>query len=287
MKNLRTYLLALFSTLVFALPVFGSDTIVADTARFKSLKRPFIMSLTIGKQFHTGGRPDALLLGDRKSVNTEMSLRMAGFFNRFVGAYGQIDVCGDPWKRDWQPVPGLDFQNYEIECGLGYAFSFTSAISVGTIFRYEVQRWQFFGRIGMGVRSLAYDDKYAYPAMDVDNPVLAGLEYYRAERCVGRFIMEGGLTFGYRTSKYISIIMDVNYRHRIGGADEVVLSKMCVADGNEWYSDTDPVLERRSYKTKAFGNELVVLIGAQLQCDLSGRKKAKKQAQKKPPLGHK
>lgn len=83
MKNLRTYLLALFSTVVFALPVFGSDTIVADTARFRPLKRPFIMSLTFGKQFHTGGRPDALLFGDRKSVNTEMSLRMAGFFQQF------------------------------------------------------------------------------------------------------------------------------------------------------------------------------------------------------------
>ena len=278
MKNLRTYLLALFSTVVFALPVFGSDSIVADTARFRHLKRPFIMSLTLGKQFHTGGRPDALLFGDRKSVNTEMSLRMAGFFNCCVGAYGQIDVCGDPWKRDWQPVPGLDFFESDLKCGIGFLFSW--AISAGAIFRYEIQRWQFFGRVGIGTRSLAYDDKYAYPAMDVDNTLVAGTEYYRAERYLGRFIMEGGLTFGYRTSRYVSIIMDVNYRHRIGGADEVVLSKMCVADGNDNYSDADPVLERRSFKTKAFGNELVVLIGAQLQCDLSGPKKAKKRAQK-------
>lgn len=221
MKNLIPYLIVLAAVLVSGVPVFGSDTIVADTARFRPLKRPFIMSLTIGKQFHTGNRPDALLFGDRKSVNTEMSLRMAGFFNRFAGAYGQIDVCGDPWKSDWQPVPGLDFVESDVVLGFGYAFS------VGAIFRYEIQRLQFFGRVGIGTRSLAYDDKYASPSMDVDNPVVAGSEYYRAERYLGRFIIEGGLTFGYRTSRYVSIILDVNYRHRIGGADEEAPTRWC------------------------------------------------------------
>lgn len=283
MRKLIPCLSVLLCVFVFAFPVFGSDTIVADTARFRPLKRPYIMSLTIGKQFHMGSRPDALLFGDRKSVNTEMSLRLAGFFNSFVGAYGQIDVCGDPWKSDWQPVPGFDFESYEIECGLGYAFSFTWAITAGAIFRYELQRWQFFGRVGIGTRSLAYDDLYAHPYRDFEYPADAGEEYYRAERNIGRFIMEGGFTFGYRTSRYVSIIMDINYRHRIGCPDEVVLSAMRLKDGNSWYSDEDPVFERRSFKTKAFGNELIVLVGAQLQCELSGSGKKKNKATKKAP----
>ncbi|MBP3536349.1 MAG: hypothetical protein J6J93_02280, partial [Muribaculaceae bacterium] len=81
----------------------------------------------------------------------------------------------------------------------------------------------------------------------------------------------------------VSIIMDINYRHRIGCPDEVVLSAMRLKDGNSWYSDEDPVFERRSFKTKAFGNELIVLVGAQLQCDLSGSGKKKNKATKKAP----
>lgn len=127
----KTSLLIFISLLLASMSLSAgtTDTLMVKADRFATMKRPYIIDLTIGKIIHTGGDPGVPYFGRRKSVNTEVSLRMAGFFNKYIGAYGSIALCGVPCKDRWEPGDGFDHA-VEYESNL-----LTSLIQAGAIFR--------------------------------------------------------------------------------------------------------------------------------------------------------
>lgn len=271
----KTSLLIFISLLLASMSLSAgtTDTLMVKTDRFATMKRPYIIDLTIGKIIHTGGDPGVPYFGRRKSVNTEVSLRMAGFFNKYIGAYGSMAFCGVPWKDRWKPGDGYD---HAVEDD-PMAMSITSLIQAGAIFRYEIRRWQLYTRLGLGVRGMAYDTYYYYKLLP-DGDVDYYSEYIKTKLIVRPFVVVGGLTVGYRLSRVVSLVLDMDYRHRIGMADDMVIEKKLDGEDGE-----DIILERSVHKTKVFGKELALRLGFQFQCELSGSGKKKNKATKKAP----
>lgn len=269
----KTSLLIFISLLLASMSLSAgtTDTLMVKTDRFATMKRPYIIDLTIGKIIHTGGDPGVPYFGRRKSVNTEVSLRMAGFFNKYIGAYGSIALCGVPCKDRWEPGDGFDHA-VEYESNL-----LTSLIQAGAIFRYEICRWQLYARLGLGIRPMAYDTYYYYKSLP-DGEVDYDSEYIKTKLIVGPCVVVGGLTVGYRLSRVVSFVLDVDYRHRIGMADDMVIEKKLDGEDGE-----EIILERSVHKTKVFGKELALRLGFQFQCELSGSGKKKNKATKKAP----
>ncbi len=250
-----------------------ADTLTVETNRFAPMKRPYIMDLTIGKIIHTGGDPGVPYFGHRKSVNTEVSLRLAGFFNKYIGAYGSMAFCGVPWKDRWKPGDGYDLEVDDDPM----AMSITSLIQGGVIFRYEIRRWQLYTRLGLGARGMACDTYYYYK-LHLNGDVDYDSDHIRTKLIVRPFAVVGGLTVGYRLSRVVSLVLDVDYRYRIGNADDMVIEKILDGEDGE-----EIMLERSVHKTKVFGKELSVRLGFQFQCELSGQRKKKKTDTKKAP----
>ena len=127
---------------------------------------------------------------------------------------------------------------------------------------------------------MAYDTYYYYKLLP-DGDVDYYSEYIKTKLIVRPFVVVGGLTVGYRLSRVVSLVLDMDYRHRIGMADDMVIEKKLDGEDGE-----DIILERSVHKTKVFGKELALRLGFQFQCELSGSgKKRRTRLQKKPLEG--
>lgn len=265
-NSLKMYLA--LSLLLVALSVSAADpdTITADVNRFAPLKRPFIMSLSVGKLMNLGGNPDAAYFGRRASVNTEVAMQLAGFFNSHIGAYGMFSICGNPWKYEWFPDPEFDNRIVVDDCGIPQGV----AIQLGGIYRYEIHRWQFSARLGVGIRGMGGNEYYFYKSDSEELPNYE-TEYIQTSGGGASFIVSGGLVVGFRTSRIVSLILEVECRHRFGRPDRMTHKNILRGeDGSE------TVLKETTYKSYSFGKEMVVRLGVQFQCDLSRPGKKKK-----------
>lgn len=103
-------------------------------------------------------------------------------------------------------------------------------------------------------------------------------EYIKTKLIVAPCVVVGGLTVGYRLSRVVSLVLDMDYRHRIGKADDMDVEKILEGEDGE-----ETILDRSVHKTKVFGKELSMRLGFQFQCELSGSGKKKNKATKKAP----
>ena len=193
-------------------------------------------------------------------------MQLAGFFNSHIGAYGMYSLRSNPWKYEWFPDPEFDNCRVVEECGIPLGV----AIQLGGIYRYEIHRWQFSARLGVGVRGMGGNEYYFYKSDSEGEPDYQA-ECIHASGGAAPFIVSGGLVVGFRTSRTVSLILEVECRHRFGRPDRMTHKNILRGeDGSE------TVLKETTYKSYSFGKEMVVRLGVQFQCEINRTNKKKK-----------
>ena len=260
MKCLLSVMLA--ALLTVGVPVVahaGLSEGKSDTCKVMTpLERPLLMSISYGKRINTGGNDNPGWFGRQKAAHNDLTIRMAYFVCHHWGIYGDLSFGGAP---EWTPpVAGVEWTEF-YQCTPFPELSV--ATSVGVMYRYESGRWQLFGRLGYGQIGLGN--------VSLDG-LTDGMVRWEADRRVGSCYLDGGLSVGYRASRVISWLFDVHYRKPVCNRTSHVQIRQILYDDKG-----DGVMETTWRSTsRSWGENLTISIGIQLQCELSGSGKKKK-----------
>lgn len=94
---------------------------------------------------------------------------------------------------------------------------------------------------------MAYDTFYYYKSLP-DGEADYDSEYIKTKLIVAPCVVVGGLTAGYRLSCVVSLVLDMDYRHRIGMADDMVIEKKLKGE------DGEEIILDRSVHKRVFHN---------------------------------
>lgn len=216
--------------------------------KIESLQRPFMMSLSLGPNFNTGGSDYSEWFGSRADVATQFDWRMNVAFARHWCAYLDFGVTFFKVQTN-----GLD-ENIatvlldDLFPGLR---KIKPSISAGVTYIAEKGRWQFMPRTGIGWTSAGYVDK---------TKTIDGKEYqFDIDRsCV---FLNTGASIGYRTSNVCSVILDISYRYPL---------QSCKAVYTTTSPDMSPVT--KTMKSRSWANDLSVSLGIQFQLEMRKKK---------------
>lgn len=214
----------------------------------ESLQRPFMMSLSLGPNFNTGGSEYSEWFGSRADVVTQFDWRMNVAFARHWCAYLNFGVTFFNVQTN-DLVENIATALFdELFPGLR---KIKPSISAGVTYIAEKGRWQFMPRTGIGWTSAGYMD---------ETKKIDGKEYqFDIDRsCV---FLHTGASIGYRTSNLCSVILDISYRYPL---------QACKAVYTTTLPDMSPVTE--TMKSRSWANDLSVSLGIQLQLELRKKK---------------
>ena len=251
MKRLFALIVALFS-----LSAVNAQT--QPDSIFKTFKRPLFLSTSFGKTISLGEDDNEYWFGKQPAVYNEFAFRLTYFVVSHWGIYA--DLYFGPGS-DWTPPIDTEWKIKDSELDL---FHITSGFGIGVMYRYEHKRWQLFTRAGIGICEIT-------PAPDMEHNI--GDKYVDGTRIVEgiyarRHTMPSyvnlGLTGGYRLSKGISLVFDMNYRYPISSSKVEISHETYV--GNNYKPH---VHSKQTYTSRSWGNNLTVSVGIQLQCELS------------------
>lgn len=219
-----------------------------EKSKIESLQRPFIISLSIGPNFNTGGNDYSEWFGSRADVVTQLDWRMNYAFAQHWGVH--LDV-------------GISFFNVQtnnLGDQIGVALMNTlfpglskikPSISTGITYFAEKGKWQFMPRAGIGLMSAGNSDK---------TKTNDGKEY-RLEINRSPMFFNTGASIGYRTSNLCSVIFDINYRYPMKSSKTIYTTTS---------SNLPSVVE--TMKSRSWTNDLSVSLGIQFQADMRKKK---------------
>ena len=258
MKRLFALIVALFS-----LSAVNAQT--QQDSIFKTFKRPLFLSTSFGKTISFGEDDNEYWFGKQPAVYNEFAFRLTYFVVSHWGIYA--DLYFGP-NGEWTPPIDVKWR-YEEACGL----YLSAGMGIGCMYRYEHKRWQLFTRAGIGACTIAYASDLIYHIGYDDN---IRFEDYKeplsvnvvsASRITSPSYINLGVTGGYRLSRGISLILDLNYRYPISS------SKVKISYETTWLDSALPqVTNSKTYTSRSWGNNLTVSVGIQLQCELSRNK---------------
>lgn len=220
-----------------------------EKQKIESLRRPFIMSFSIGPNFNTGGNDYSEWFGSRANVATQFDWRMNISFARQWCAY--LDLGVSFFKVQTNDL-GENIGNALIDKFLFPGLSkIKPSVSAGVTYIAERGRWQFMPRAGIGLTSAGNSNK---------TKATNGNEY-KLEINRSPMFFNTGASVGYRTSNLCSILLDVNYRCPI---------QSCKATYTTTQSNLPPLTQ--TMKSRSWANDLSVSLGMQFQLEMSGKK---------------
>ena len=252
MKRLFALILAI-SALLAAHAQAPSDSVI------RPFNRPLMLSVTYGKNINTGGNDNEYWFGRQPALVNEVAFRLTYMFSPRWGIYGDFYFNS---RSDWTPPLDLEWWD-EFDCGIRTS----GGAGLGAMYRFEHRRWQFYARAGFGVGNrgegpdlthyIGYEDE-EYPRNCKD--------IIEAMRLTSVNYVNIGVTGGYRLSRVISLIMDINYHYPCTSSKVEINHKTNPSNGSR------PVfIDRQTYTSRSWGNNLTISIGFQLQCELSKR----------------
>lgn len=212
-------------------------------SKFKPIERPFIMTVSVGPNFNTGGNKNTALFGSRPDVCTQFDWRMNIAFARRWTAY--IDL-GLNFYRIEKPEIVEAIMNALMP---GFGCIHPSA-SVGGSYTAYTGRWMFTPRTGFGYEYVNKSDK---------SKSKDGVKIETKRKIVPLF-WESGLTCAFRTSKLCAITLDLNYRCPLQPGKVTVKTTK------------DNISTVEHFKSRSWANDLSLSLGFQLQADLSRKK---------------
>lgn len=222
----------------------------ADSIVMTPLKKPFFLDITIGPSIKTGSDEHIEWFGKRQTVSYEWTCRIGKFFTRHWGGYFDSDLHFSHFRRPWfNNYPALDFSP-EPQCGLGYILKIT--LGIGITYRFEHNRWQYFMRGGVGIQGYGSESWDGYLKQDDQNEENRYESQLKIDRKIGAKYANTGITLGYRVTKSVSWIFDINYRYPLS------CSKVTL---------TNHEGEITRLKSKAWANDITLSIGIRIQAD--------------------
>lgn len=212
---------------------------------FRMLDKPFMMTLSVGPNFNTGGQQNSALFGYRQDVVTQINCR----FN--IG-----------FHRNWNIYTDLGFSIYRIKSE-DYTFGdklmeifvpgfnkIHPSFSLGASYLTQIGRWQFMPRLGAGCINIRNrNTRKEYNGVKTN-----------VRKEISPYFIEGAVGIGFRTSRICSLIFDVCYHHPLESA-EVTIKRT--------ENDRTTI---QSFKSDSWANDLTLAIGIQFQTNLSKRK---------------
>lgn len=262
--SIAVVLAVMFTPHMLCAPV---DTVATPTV-IKPLERPLLFSITYGKRINTGGNDNADWFGRQKLAHNALTFRLTYFVYRHWAIYGELGFGGKP---GWTPPFGGPVWMSESKCGLGLDCSLLSC--AGVVYRYEHGRWQFYARAAYGIMSFDLDSYFSVGDMEGSSLIgdAFGENRWTARRSIAADCVCGGLSFGYRTSRTVSIVLDVNYSYPVRAKSEVAIKN----ESGPSYREVDNSINW--YRTsRSWGNNLTVSVGIQFQGELSKAHRQKK-----------
>lgn len=223
----------------------GIYTTEKKNSNIESLQRPFIMSLSIGPNFNTGGNDYPEWFGSRANAVTQFDWRMNVSFVRHWCAYLDLGVSFFKIQTDdLGENLGAALIDKLLFPGLS---KIKPSISTGITYLAEKGKWQFMPRVGIGWISGGNSNK---------TKTIDGKEYrLEINRSPGFF--NTGASLGYRTSNLCSVILDINYRCPM---------QSCKATHTTALSNLPLVTE--IIKSRSWANDLSVSLGIQFQLEM-------------------
>lgn len=245
-----------FAVIVFLiigiLPITAQEKAIYRSKKGKqqveSLQRPFLMSLSIGPNFNTGGNDCPEWFGSRANVATQFDWRMNVSFARHWSAY--INLGASFFKVQTNDL-GENIMTALADKLFPGLSKVKPSIGIGITYMIEKEKWQFMPRTGIGWMSAGSSNK---------TKTIDGKEYQlEIDRSPMFFNM--GASIGYRTSNLCSVILDINYRYPM---------QSCKAIYTTTLSDLPPVIE--TMKSRSWANDLSISLGIQFQLEMRKKK---------------
>lgn len=226
---------------------------------FKPFNRPLILSASYGKNINTGGNDNEYWFGQQRGVVNEIAIRLAYIFSPHWGIYGDFyfNSCSD-----W--TPPLDMEWWEND---DYCIRTSGGAGLGAMYRFEHRRWQFYARAGFGIGNRGEGpDLTHYIDYENEESPHNCKEIIQALRLTSVNYVNIGVTGGYRLSRVISLIMDINYHYPCTSSKVEINHKTNPSNGSR-----PTFIDRQTYTSRSWGNNLAISIGIQFQCELSKR----------------
>ena len=270
MKRLLLSVCAVVLSVLTSPPAVCATSDAVDSCQaIKPLVRPMLLSVTYGRRFNTGGNENPDWFGRQRLTHSDLTFRLGVFVCRHWGIYGNLSFGG---ADNWIPPIGPKWQD-ELICGIPIP---SAAASTGIMYRYEAGRWQWFARLGYGYISIGSASLINKPDMRTDDSSITnnivGHSSWEASKSTGAAYADFGITAGFRTSRVVSIVLDVNYHLPVLNNVSYVTIKE-----TQYFDYNKPTMENEwHFTSKSWGNNLTVSAGVQFQCELSGSRKKKK-----------
>lgn len=253
-KYLSTILLSLCLGMVTVQAAsIGEVAVTADSTarkdRFRMLEKPFMLTLSAGANFNTGGRHNSEVFGCRPDAATQINFRFNFGFHRNWNVYADLgytfySIHSDPLSDKYADLlvklimPGIS--------------TIHPSFSIGASHLSQVGRWQFMPRIGAGCQAVK-TNKQSKERNGIKTTV---------RREIAPYFIEGGFGVGFRTSRVCSVIFDICYHHPLESASLTVSTSGGNQDSTE------------KFKSKSWANDLTLSLGIQFQTNLSRSKRA-------------
>lgn len=226
-----------------------ADRLPKGKQKIEFFQRPFMMSLSIGPNFNTGGSDYPEYFGTRPDVATQLYWRMSGAFTRHWGTYVDLGVGFFRVEtNDW----AQDLMEAIVDAMLPGITRIKPSVSAGINYLAEKGRWQFIPRAGIGWM----DSGHSSDSTQKRGEKVSTFKVARAS-----WFANAGASFGYRTSKVCSFILDINYRYPL---------QACKATYTTQSPEEAPVT--KVWKSRSWANDLSVSLGILLQTEMKAKK---------------
>ncbi len=250
-------LLTLIVTIVAFLAAYAQTS---PDSVIRPFNRPLMLSVTLGKNINTGGNTNAYWFGHQPAAVNEVAFRLTYMFTPRWGIFGDFYFNS---FSDWNPPLDLEWWD-DFECGVRSS----GGAGLGALYRFEQGRWQFYARAGYGVGDRGEGpDLTHYVGYEDELDPYDCEELITAKRLTSVDYLNLGLTGGFRLTRVFSLIVDVNYHFPLTSSKVEITRKTNPKNGSR-----PKIIDRQTYTSRSWGNNLTIAIGFQLQCELSKKR---------------